>query len=1348
MGLSAPLPSVTLRGATLFFFLFIFSGFAANSLLAQAGGPGNAWNLGVAFGTAAPDKEDAWVFDAVEMDNGDLVVVGYVSYNYTGILGAAKKVPGYAVMDAQGNLKAAVALPFNGEDGIFSQVAKSPDGTYVVMCGRQGTKAILLRLSNTYVQEWVKRFDVNNDPAFVGAWDRLLSVNVLAAAPPETLDRIVLTGFYQEQVINGVTFSDGETFILSMKEDGSYNQATDLTSLTGGKGRITDSKIVQHNGQSYLVFTGYEAMGDEHWSFEVVDNILSPDDSKNSDSKSMDQPNYAFPVRDRDVVVGIYPLSNLSAGSRYYFNSNTYEHNTFVHPPLDPPYTNPHPPLFQPPACATAYGPCTPGLSKDNWGYDGEIPSMTSGSPVIDKYLKKISWDEGRSISYSGGFLYVAAEFNTFLMSPGIYKQLHHNQGDESGVRLKNQCNGEAKQFTDYKDAYIHLFKLNMNGFVIEKKNVAHFSGGDFAAAIVVDQTDGNIVLGGTTADKGICGLPPLDVCTSEVNLLMKFDPNLNMVWQQHFLSYGKGNCAFNLIQTADGGFVLVGNNEFSSGDETFNIIKYTGDCAWKTPFDKGDLTMPPGTTTWDANSMPPVCRANGLIRVPSGATLIIDGITLEFAYSKYLPSGAKCGITVEPGGKLTVRNNAILKGLGSCGQEIMWDGVIIQGNPAAPPGSQQGAFNLLTGGKILNAVRGAVSGDAGWTNYTAKPIGVGTQATGTTTYPNYEVSGAMGGGKITVVGGFFTDCAKSMVWAPYPNHSNLSQINNAKFECTGPLKDLGYRRSKTALGEPIYAENFCEMRSVYGIAFNRPQFANTGANYLNPRNKPSGILSMDAQFRLTGSTELTGKDLYIGVEADGVAAGAPAAISVDGASFEACYQSINLRNTTGSTVTNSTVTAIPPTSATPEKDGDASGIWSDHSDALAVTYNTLTSGGSDNYGLVVHNSGGGGANIQGNTFNNFPLVSNQFELDNLQLSTRCNVYNGLGETHWRVFDKLANQGIGPLSSQQQPDNQFYTECATDPSNPQPPFNMLDIQNAGDVFTYFEKPPLAPNLPWIVMCTENVNVVWSLPNNSGRNCLSVPPPCLDPPCAAFYAQYVGDGKTLPQRNDLLTAYTRWDTRSLMDSTALTGINYSVSLLADRDQQVDRRALLATYTALGQYGDAQQRLNQVTGNDAETQDLLTYYGVLVNAGIAGRDIWHLNSSEQNQAFALAAHDTYAGGLAQALQHYYQGEYVPLVAKRLPVGNRSSSSSPLLAEQIKVFPNPFSQGITFEAGQSALIWQVVVRDATGKVVFEAVESSSGVPQVVWQPRNIPAGMYFYEAVDAQGKVYHGKLTRFQD
>ncbi len=1332
--------------------------FFAESAAGQNGGPGSSWTSGVNFGTNSPSAEDTWAFDAAEMPNGDLVIVGYAETGDGDV-----RVPAFAVLNKYGELLTSQYI--TGYPGVFSQVDLSDDGTYLILAGFRGlpddddpgdsespenADALLTRLNfigQGYYVDWSQQYAVGkttevpdgnggNFP-FVTGQERFTSVDI---TPTGT---VVLNGGLRKG--NSANPEFGYQFIYVVTSDGDFVSERIFTETNGF---LSDCKVVNINGVESIIFTGFQQMGNGAWKFEITDN------TPNSDNKPFI--NSKHPICDRDIVIGKLALNDLQNGFIKYYNGNSYPYSNYAYDdpqnPGAPTYINPHTGIWDAPdidECPDKFGPCTPGKSVPGWGFAAD--GSKSGSPAIDKYLGITSCDIGKSIVYKDGYIYVAAEVNMLEFSGSQYNNLQFSEphpGAEipgKGVLLKDRCDGDNWWYSAYKDASIHIIRVKADGtggaFV---KNVAHFSGGDFAPALIVDQTDGNLVLGGNSGDDGVGAcFPEMDNCHGEENMLIKLDINtLDVIWQQSHLAYGHGNCVFGLIQTADGGYVLVGNNELEGDHETFNIIRFTPDCQGKANFHQdGDYLVTSADEQWSPANKPNPYRFRGNVIVPNGKKLTIkDGLVVEFASTKATPDHRKSGITVQAGGNLDVLGASVLKGI-DCGGENMWDGITVLGNPNAPAGPQQGRVSVTGLSRIENAVRGVVLGNTAWATET-RYLNDGNTL-GTNIADTYMDNLGMGGGRIFAGNATFYNCGRGVVWEPQPAFSNLSTLINAKFEFTGGLADpmYAFMPDWPSSGRPTGAELGCRLRSVRDVRFINCSFVATAPVGFYPlqRNRPSGIYATDAKFSFSGGGfPQHFENLYIGTESASMLAGLATTLSFSGAKMNNVYQGLNVRGNIAPNIAGCHYTNIPEEGQL--KDGTPVGVFTLNTQGIALSGNEFSSDADyKSFGAITQNTlGTGGAKVAHNTFTDMN-IANLFDGDNSALQTHCNTYQGdVGDVSWNVKGVLANQGnpLNPLTPK--PDNKFLWDCGAP---------LLDISNGNSQpFSYFERLESPSNTSSIVKCTENVVVFFDNSDAGAANCV-IEDPCPNPPnCYTLATAYTNSGHALPYRNDLLNAYVRMQPTAVPDSLSLPGTTRGIDLLLTRGQQEDKRILVATYTSLGNFSAAQQYLQQVSGASAETQDFIAYYAVLVNAGLAGRDAYHLTSSEFAQLAPLMANSSTVADQVKVLDHVLNGVYHPLSAESENsgrTGNREGDASSLSqSKKLLVFPNPFSEALRFAAPEGLSISMLTITDISGKHLYEQRFRKSE-SLVNWQPNDVPAGILLYRCVLSDGESVHGKL-----
>ena len=996
--------------------------------------------------------------------------------------------------------------------------------------------------------------------------------------------------------------TQGDVFFATIKVTNGVPTILKSSLLPEVDGKILDFKIVEINDTVRVLSTGFRARNQS-----ARDTILGTANAQNASGTFMLGVSYL--VEDYDVMVGIFPMSRigdalhpLTAYDFKYYTSGQFDPQGHFTPLDNFPVGSALIPVtaWAADPCPAQYGPCTPGKSG--------LLGTPNASPVVDNYFGAISKDIGRSIVYTNGYIYVSAEMRTLEMTGSTYRNLHTN--NENAVVIKDlNCpdGGEETRYYDaYKDAYIHILKFDTNGNLIDKKNVAHCSGGDFYGAITVDRNDGKIVLATNTADRGICDLPDIDLChNGSVNTLQKIDTtSLQTVWQQHQIVYGEANCVFGILQTADGGFVSIGNNEFEAANghdqETFNIIRYTGDCQAGTFFDQdGDYTVTLNSDTW------------------------------------------------------------------------------------SPTTKHKANFGL------------------------------------------------------------FQNCAKGVVWNPMNAFSNGSKLSNTRFAFTAPLADGLYKPSNEGPSkEAVASELSCQLRSVKDITFTNITCINTMADGLFSiqRTRPTGIYAVDSKFSVMGGAASPhyGK-LYVGVESASAIGGAASTLSIT-SNFDRVYQGVNVRGNVTPVISGCQFNHIPD--KTDSESGDPAGVHSTGTQGILLSANQFDSqAGYDNYASRIDNSlGTGGAKVEFNQFTDMN-VANLFEKDNASLKTHCNIYQGaVGEASWRVKGSLADQGDPFFPAGPKPDNKFIWDCI--------PNILLDIRNSNTTaFAYVERQVSQANLNTILNCWENISVVIDFSSTGEAQCV-IEDPCPNPPyCNQLMGLYASSGYSLPYRNDLLNAYVRMSPDAVADSLYLPGTTRAIALLANRNQQEDKRILAATYASLGNYSTAQQYLQQVTGATTEIQDFIFYYTVLINAGLAGRDAYHLTAAEFAQLAPLMTHTSTVVEQIKVLDHILNGVYHPLVAESgiggRPSGDRSDETvDDLTNERLGVLPNPFESEVRFIAPEGTVIKTLSIVDVSGKTIYSQ-KLGDGSSMLLLNTASMPQGLLFYQCQLSDGKTLRGKI-----
>lgn len=580
------------------------------------------------------------------------------------------------------------------------------------------------------------------------------------------------------------------------------------------------------------------------------------------------------------------------------------------------------------------------------------------------------------------------------------------------------------------------------------------------------------------------------------------------------------------------------------------------------------------------------------------------------------------------------------------------------------------------------------------------------------------------------------------MVWNPKKYSATFNRLANVNFEFTGKLADPYYIPSGNAPGHPVASELGCQLRGVPDVTFSNCTFINSANDNLfgSWRNRPTGIYATDSKISFAGGAANPNfENLYLGIYSAGTAGGLTTSFTASG-HFNKVYQGVAVRGDVAPSISGCVFEQIPD--KIDSDDGDPAGVFSKGTQGIGLINNQFYSSPAyAAFGALINNSlGTGGADVEFNTFGSFDIAS-RFEQDNSSIVTHCNTYNNDVQNSWDVSGTFANQ-IQVFDPTYFPDNKFFSVCDN--------ALLTDIKSDAS-FSYYERVNPLPqgNDNTTLQCyTNNVTLIPGLGFPSGANCV-IEDPCPNPPfCTELAEKYDESGKELRYRNQLLRAYGSWDWRADPDSNYLPAIQKGITLLAGRNQQEDKRILAATHTALGNYSEAQTWLQQVSGTDAETQDFVQLYTMLINAGLAGRDAYHLTAQDFASVSGQLTHTTAASEQVRALDHILNRQYHLLQAEssegersaNLPISEEAKEP----ASALTVYPNPFNDLVRFEAPAGTTIIGLRISDISGKAVFDWSDTA-GQRTLNWQTKAVMEGVFLYHCRLSNGETVQGKLLQ---
>ncbi len=238
--------------------------------------------------------------------------------------------------------------------------------------------------------------------------------------------------------------------------------------------------------------------------------------------------------------------------------------------------------------------------------------------------------------------------------------------------------------------------------------------------------------------------------------------------------------------------------------------------------------------TVWNLATVPSgILKINNEVHIKNGASLTIDGITVEFADSykeNFYYDFNRTVLIVEQGGRLIVENGALLTSLQNCDETTMWEGIEVWGNSDESQTYANQGWVILKNATISNA-----------------HIGVTLWKPG-----NWDETG----GVIKAYNSTFINNRRSVAFMNYTDETYTGRDKPNKSEFRNVDFIWGDEFNHTPL-------NHVSLYKVSGVRFGGCHFSDnrTGDNFTSPylENDGSitkcGIRSIDARYFVNAST-------------------------------------------------------------------------------------------------------------------------------------------------------------------------------------------------------------------------------------------------------------------------------------------------------------------------------------------------------------------------------------------------------------------------------------------------------------------------------------------------------------
>ncbi|XZF15495.1 right-handed parallel beta-helix repeat-containing protein [Chitinophagaceae bacterium MMS25-I14] len=595
--------------------------------------------------------------------------------------------------------------------------------------------------------------------------------------------------------------------------------------------------------------------------------------------------------------------------------------------------------------------------------------------------------------------------------------------------------------YDEYMDGDGYLLKIDpATGDLIYSKNVSHYCSKDFYPQ-VIQNGRGNFVISGSSADYN-----PTDYeQPEEYDALLLETPDApnttgspDHLWRRGYHTEDKeeGMCTFTLAQTADGGFVLGGDND--NDHDNFSITKFAPYCSPneknyaidKRESDNGIYRVPPGSITWPDNVV--VKDGDNIaaeVLVPKGTVLTIKDCHLHFASSDHMYDfwdmandpkaiGRMMGIVVEPGGKLIISNSE-LSGMDDCmsgkgADRYMWDGIVIKGiNKEDQNASHQGSL-VMDKAVIRDARIGTMMDEAhrDVSEYSISQPATMPEYNAVTSSSRYNAIGTGGGGIVTATDSRFQDCRFSVSFQQYLTPGSAA---NSFEKCT-------FEATKDGMGDPIFyadPDGKRQPSSTFFSAWDVQNLKITGCDFRCDESFPVtqwpvGIIDADAGFTIQSSGFA---NLSTGIQGS-FGAGITRLLDIEKNQFSNTGNGVNVANSMNNMTIKENIFNVPGSEIT----GHPGGVLIQNCTGYNISQNTFlgmskptvyptyppssrgiqVSFGSSwtNYNNLIHN----------NVFNNLrhPAIA-------LQINSDQTGYSGLV---WKCNDFLSDnsRSIGMLS--------------------------------------------------------------------------------------------------------------------------------------------------------------------------------------------------------------------------------------------------------------------------------------------------------------------------------------------
>jgi hypothetical protein len=785
-----------------------------------------------------------------------------------------------------------------------------------------------------------------------------------------------------------------------------------------------------------------------------------------------------------------------------------------------------------------------------------------------------------------------------------------------------------------------------------------------------------------------------------------KFNSAFTMEWEKTFDEdedapeafpgdLKKQECLYAITEDADGRLIISGN--YSANFDDCYLVKLYDNCNNNISYDIDGDVIDPSTDPLISLTYPDFPNGTtyirGSIHVADNQTLVISsGSELRFADSRRC--GIKSNIIVEPGGHLIINGNSKLTSVSELCPGSMWDGIEVWGNPlAGQSASDQGSLEIYEGSTIENAHIGIMADVAGYNDNGVR-----------------NPTETAGGGIITADGANFTNCRRSIHFAPYINGNgqNLSFIQNSTFSCTAAMEDPDYiDNSNRRLGVNAFITiNHSRLLIRDNV------FTNDDPGIFDLDIRGFGIISHQAGGHFEGNRF---NNLYQGIQAQYFADPFDPVSITDDNIFDNNYIGAYVGGGRYHQITGNTFANVP---------GSGTGVLLYGASGFRVSDNDMTTTEeqlSFNYGVVVCITEKNGGTVgHDNNFDGF-FTGTRTEGHNDFLKIRCNNY-----TNYYMAWDISPQGL-PQSTPGSLGNQGTGTAPND-------FRAGDtFDNLSNGAIEIESDPSFDFYGWgYPSYTVPVTVNGSV---SVHNCAGTSPDAFGG-CSIERELYeldeLGEEWTIEENEiEKIEIFNLMMAKTIaIDSSENDSLTIALLLEAlenGMDSTFIIRQLVESFYNNNNPDSASIWLALL--NNDENEDYIALFEALIDYKNENISLYEM----QEAIRAISFQNSQEGIAAKTILNYYEGQnydYYP--DQHVPEAPRLSTSQKFIDhDKLEVYPNPASESVSIrysgELPDTAL--KIKFTDVMGNEIYLPVERVDG-NIYIFQTRNLKNGIYFVQ------------------